>query len=74
MVVASTGAVPADVIAVSTRIAPESRNLLGAALLDLNPVERDLVNLIFHCDGFERCLPVHVKALERLRQNTEADR
>lgn len=65
-VVASAGAIPADAIAVSMRVAADVRTEIAEALLVLDDDERQLAVKIFRSASFERCAPVYLDMLRRL--------
>jgi phosphonate transport system substrate-binding protein len=67
-IVASAGAVPADAIAVSRRVAPEIRSQLAASFLRLDAADLALVKRVFRSEGFAAVAPGHREALERLRE------
>jgi phosphate/phosphite/phosphonate ABC transporter binding protein len=68
-VIASAGAVPADAIAVSTRVAPEIRSEIAEAFLRLEDAERAHAAEVFHSTRFERCAPVYLDMLRRLHES-----
>jgi phosphonate transport system substrate-binding protein len=69
VVVGSAGAVPADAIAASMRVAPDIRNELAEAFLTLSDDERELAGKIFRSHSFERCSPVYLDMLRRLTES-----
>jgi phosphonate transport system substrate-binding protein len=66
-ILASAGAVPADAIAVSRRVATEIRSRLQESLLALGSSDLALVKRVFRSGGFAAVGPGHRESLERLR-------
>ncbi len=65
-VLAQAGSVPVDGVAVASRVPREAAGRLGQALFNLSAEEREVVRRVFRAEGFGRCTPAYLAAIERL--------